>query len=216
MDIFKSYLCQDYDDKDRDFSLNNSCLISGEPLDNNHIILDCKHKFNINELYNEVVQQKTKYNLYSNKTKIKYNEIKCPYCRIITPKLLPYFKYYNNNAIYGVNCPQHLSMQLYECEYKTKKNGNCGKNACVTNYGIFCNNHIKYTYNEEQIIKTLDEKNIASLKKKTIKELKDELKKNSKKTSGNKDELIIRLALTNTLNEELINGVNKSLINSSL
>ena len=92
-------------------------------------------------------------------------------------------------------------MQLYECEYKTKKNSNCGKNACITNSGIFCNNHIKFTYNEEQIIKTLDEKNIASLKKKTIKELKDELKKNSKKTSGNKDELIIRLLLTNIVKQ---------------
>jgi hypothetical protein len=202
MDIFKSYLCQDYDDKDRDFSLNNSCLISGEPLDNNHIILDCKHKFNINELYNEVVQQKTKQNLYSNKTKIKYNEIKCPYCRIITPKLLPYFKYYNNNLIYGVNCPQHLTMQLYECEYKTKKNSNCcGKSACITNNGTLCNNHIKYTHSEEELIKNLDSNSIACLKKKTIKELKEELKKHSKKTSGNKDDLIIRLLLTNIVKQ---------------
>lgn len=200
MDLFKSYLCEDQNGDERDFSLNNSCLISGEPLDNNHITLDCKHKFNINELYNEVVQQKTKHTLYFNKTKIKYNEIKCPYCRTITPKLLPYFKYYNNNLIYGVNCPQHLTMQLYECEYKGKKNTNCGKNACITNSGTLCNNHIKYTYNEEQIIKTLDKISIACLKKKTIKELKDELKQHSKKTSGNKDELLIRLALTKTLN----------------
>ena len=204
MDLFKSYLCEDQNGDERDFSLNNSCLISGEPLDNNHITLDCKHKFNINELYNEVVQQKTKHTLYFNKTKLKYNEIKCPYCRTITPKLLPYFKYYNNNLIYGVNCPQHLTMQLYECEYKGKKNTNCGKNACITNSGTLCNNHIKYTYNEEQIIKTLDKISIACLKKKTIKELKDELKQHSKKTSGNKDELLIRLALTKTLNNGLL------------
>ena len=204
MDLFKSYLCEDQNGDERDFSLNNSCLISGEPLDNNHITLDCKHKFNINELYNEVVQQKTKHTLYFNKTKLKYNEIKCPYCRTITPKLLPHFKYYNNNLIYGVNCPQHLTMQLYECEYKGKKNTNCGKNACITNSGTLCNNHIKYTYNEEQIIKTLDKISIACLKEKTIKELKDELKKHSKKTSGNKDELRIRLALTKTLNNGLL------------
>ena len=204
MDLFKSYLCEDHNGDERDFSLNNSCLISGEPLDNNHITLDCKHKFNINELYNEVVQQKTKHTLYFNKTKIKYNEIKCPYCRTITPKLLPHFKYYNNNLIYGVNCPQHLTMQLYECEYKGKKNTNCGKNACITNSGTLCNNHIKYTYNEEQIIKTLDKISIACLKEKTIKELKDELKQHSKKTSGNKDELLIRLALTKTLNNGLL------------
>jgi hypothetical protein len=192
MDLFKSYLTEEYNYLDT--SSNKCCLISREPLISNHITLDCSHAFNINELYNEVVQQKATCNLYTNKVKV--NEIRCPYCRTITPKLLPYFKYYNNKLIYGVNSPQYLTMQLYNCEYKGNKGTCCGKNACITNGGLFCNNHIKHTYEEEELIKTLDKNSIASLKKKTIKELKDELKTHSKKTSGNKDELIIRLALT--------------------
>jgi hypothetical protein len=191
MDLFRSYLKQD--DNYQDNSLNNCCLISGELLENNNITLDCNHKFNINELYNEVVQQKSKTMLNSNKVKI--NEIRCPYCRIITPKLLPYFKYYNNKLIHGVNSPQHLTIELYKCEHKGKKGTCCGRSACITNSGLLCNNHIKYTYNEEELIKTLDSNVIASYKKKTIIELKEELKKHSKKTSGNKDELVIRLAL---------------------
>jgi hypothetical protein len=192
MDLFKSYLTEEYNYLDN--SSNKCCLISREPLVNNHITLDCSHTFNINELYNEVVQQKATCNLYSNKVRV--NEISCPYCRTITPKLLPYFKYYNNKLIYGVNSPQHLTMQLYNCEYKGIKGTCCGKNACITNSGLFCNNHIKHTYDEEELIKTLDKNSIDCLKKKTIKELKDELKTHSKKTSGNKDELIIRLLLT--------------------
>ena len=196
MNLFKSYLNQEINYQDG--SLHNCCLISGEPLTNNHITLDCGHMFNINELYNEVVQQKTKQNSYSNKVKV--NEIRCPYCRIITPKILPYFKYYNNKLIYGVNGPIHLSIQLYKCEYKGKNGTCCEKSACITNNGTLCNSHIKYTHSEEELIKTLDSNSIACLKKKTVTELKEELKKHSKKTSGNKDELVIRLALTNIIN----------------
>jgi hypothetical protein len=200
MDLFNTYLAMQSNFED--LSSNKCCLISGEQLVSNYIRLDCSHTFNINELYKEVVQQKTNNNSYS--IRIKLNEIKCPYCRIITPKLLPYFKYYNNKLIYGVNSPQHFSIQLYKCEYKGKKDICCGKNACITNSGLFCNNHIKYTYDEEELIKTLDKNSITCLKKKTIKELKDELKKHSKKTSGNKAELVIRLALTTIINEKLI------------
>jgi hypothetical protein len=200
MDLFNTYLTMQSNLED--LSSNKCCLISGEQLVSNYITLDCSHSFNINELYKEVVQQKTISNSYS--IRIKLNEIKCPYCRITTPKLLPYFKYYNNKLIYGVNSPQHFSIRLYKCEYKGKKDICCGKNACITNSGLFCNNHIKYTYDEEELIKTLDKNSVACLKKKTIKELKDELKKHSKKTSGNKDELVIRLALTIIVNEKLI------------
>jgi DNA-directed RNA polymerase alpha subunit len=154
MDLFKSYLNNETNCEIS--SSNKCCLISGEILTNNHITLDCGHMFNLNELYNEVVQQKAKVNFYSNK--IKTNEIRCPYCRIITPKILPYFKYYNNKLIYGVNGPIHFSLQLYECEYKGKKGNCCGKSACITNSGILCNNHIKYTHSEEELIKNLDSK----------------------------------------------------------
>ena len=200
MDLFKSYLNNETNCEIS--SSNKCCLISGELLTNNHITLDCGHMFNLNELYNEVVQQKAKVNFYSNK--IKVNEIRCPYCRIITPKILPYFKYYNNKLIYGVNSPIQFSLQLYECEYKGKKGNCCGKSACITNSGTLCNNHIKYTHSEEELIKTLDSNSIACLKKKTITELKAELKKHSKKTSGNKDELVIRLLLTNIVKQGII------------
>ena len=197
MNLFKSYLNQEINYQDG--SLHNCCLISGEPLTNNHITLDCNHKFNINELYNEVVQQKSKSMLNSNR--VKFNEIRCPYCRIITPKLLPCFKYYNHKLIHGVNSPQHLTIELYKCEYKGKNGTCCEKNACITNNGLLCNNHIKYTHTEEELIKTLNNNTIASYKKKHVKELKEELKKHSKKTTGNKDELIIRLLLVNIMNE---------------
>ena len=174
-------------------STNERCLISDEVLDNNYITLMCNHKFNFLELYNEVVEQKTK-KLLDN-SKLKLNEIKCPYCRTINNKIMPYFKYYDNKIIKGVNHPPDLSIQLYECSYIDKSLNKCGKNACITNYGIFCNNHFKYTINEERLLTTIDPDIIKMYKKKTIVELKNELRMNNYKLTGNKEELINRLIL---------------------
>ena len=41
---------------------DNLCLISSNPLNDNHIELDCKHKFNYSSIFNEVINQKKKYN----------------------------------------------------------------------------------------------------------------------------------------------------------
>ena len=43
-----------------DMDSNETCLIDGTPLDNNHIALKCSHKFNYYNIFNEVKCQKTK------------------------------------------------------------------------------------------------------------------------------------------------------------
>ena len=65
------------------------CLISYENLTEDHVTLQCGHKFNYKYLYDEVVSQKNKKNFNEIVTLLK-NEIKCPYCRTIHKKLLPY------------------------------------------------------------------------------------------------------------------------------
>jgi hypothetical protein len=117
------------EDKDGDKELKERCLISGEVLDNNYITLQCNHKFNFLELYNEVIEQKTK-KLLDN-SKLRLNEIKCPYCRTITSNILPYFKYYDIKIIKGVNHPPDLSIKLYECthiKHTDNVSKKCGKN----------------------------------------------------------------------------------------
>ena len=170
----------------------DKCLICDEQLQNNYITLDCNHKFNFVELYNEVVEQKTKKIL--DNSRLKINELKCPYCRTITPELLPYLKYYNSKLIRGVNHPADLTMKLFECEY-VKNSKICGKNACTTKYGIFCNNHLKYNLNEETILDTINPTIFKTYKNMSVKNLKDELRKNKLKLSGKKDDLINRLLI---------------------
>ena len=179
-------------------SNNNSCelcLISDEPLESNYITLNCNHKFNFIEIYNEVVEQKTK-KILDNRN-LKLNEIKCPYCRTITNKLLPYSKYYKTKLIRGVNYPHDLSITMHTCEYIMSNKQICGKNAYITNFGVFCNSHNKYTYEEEEMLKNVDINKYNFYKNKKIIELKEILKNNKLKLTGKKEDLINRLLLNN-------------------
>ena len=130
MDFYSLLNDKSYEDSEE------KCLISQESLDKNHIILDCNHKFNLLPLYYEVVKQKTFVNTFEI-THLKINEIKCPYCREITNKLLPYQDISGINYIRGVNYPTKYCIKIYKCEYKIKSGKNqgcnCNKPAFKTN-----------------------------------------------------------------------------------
>jgi hypothetical protein len=159
----------------------------------NYITLECNHKFNYIELYNEVLEQKTKKML--DNSKLKLNEVKCPYCRTITKNILPYFKYYNNKQVKGVNYPDELSIKLNECQYIEKNSELCKKNACVTKLGIFCNSHVKYNIKEEEILNNISSNVLNDYKKKTIQTIKTELRLYNIKLTGKKEDLINRLLI---------------------
>jgi hypothetical protein len=128
------------------------CLISDEVLRKDHIILKCGHKFNYVPLFKEVLFQKcsmlpknvsskivtmyikntpqsnvstvmynSSYNLET--TKVSYNEIKCPYCRTLTPQLLPYYPYPDVSKIKYVNTPADLAIPALTCEYNSHVDG---------------------------------------------------------------------------------------------
>ena len=187
--VFLNYLHEN----NESYENYEKCLISDELLDTNYITLECKHKFNYLELYNEIVEQKTK-KLLDN-SKLKLNEIKCPYCRAITKNILPYFKYYNTKIIKGVNHPPDLSIKLNECQYIEKNSELCRKNACTTKFGVLCNNHVKYNIKEEEILNNISLDVLNLCKKKTIQDLKKELRQHNIKLCGKKEDLINRLLI---------------------
>ena len=168
-------------------------------MDENHIILDCNHKFNLLSLYNEVVKQKTVVNTFEI-THLKINEIKCPYCREITNKLLPYQDISGINHIRGVNYPTKYCISIYKCEYKMKtgknKGCNCSNPAFKTDNGILCNKHNNYIAKKysKQI---LDSDDNLIYKKYNIQRLKEILKSLDLKVTGNKSILIERLKSVN-------------------
>ena len=127
---------------------DNICLITLENLTSNYITLECGHKFNYMPLYNEVIQQKTIYNNLET-TILKINEIKCPYCRTINNKILPYIDMSGVRLIRGVNYPKIYRMKLHNCQWTMQSGKNkgciCNKPAFQSEFGIFCEKHFKLT-----------------------------------------------------------------------
>ena len=70
------------------------------------------------------------YNLET--TKLNYNEMKCPYCRTITPYILPYYPYPDVCKVKYVNVPANLALPSVSCEYGTSNAdaGDNDKNSC--------------------------------------------------------------------------------------
>lgn len=133
---------------------NDLCLITQQPLEEHYVTLDCNHKFNYLPLFNEVKRQKSS-SVISNSfetTKLKINEIKCPYCRYIQPKLLPYVKIPGNTTLFhGVTFPVKYRMGRIKCPCILKsgkrKGEICGRD-CDKAEG-YCNIHLKSIKNKE-------------------------------------------------------------------
>ena len=184
----------EYEEENKKIDLDNICLISKDPLDSSKITLECNHTFNYVNLFNEIVNQKTVDN-YKEVQKLKLYSIKCPYCRSIQNKILPYVSGYKK--IKYVNWPPEMSMKNYtnKCRYvflSGKKKGNeCGCGCFET----FCPRHKKIVEKRKKKQaeqkkkhaeqKKKQEKKIKEMKKSVGKYfknlLKDEEKKKAKK-----------------------------------
>ena len=96
------------------------CLISNEKLTENNVTLICGHKFNYIPLYYDIYNHKTKFNMKEKTdTKLKYYEIRCPYCRKKQNKLLPYYPDLIHDKIHGVNHIEE-NYAMFVNDYKIK------------------------------------------------------------------------------------------------
>jgi len=101
--------------------------------------------------YNEIVstpQYNSSLNLET--TKLNYNEVKCPYCRSITPYLLPYYPYPEIKQIRYVNTPSNLCMPGVKCSYYTSKSfeKECSNMPTYDeDHGLLCKTHLKVVIN---------------------------------------------------------------------
>lgn len=135
---------------DTDICVNeNVCLITHEPLEENHIKLRCGHKFNYDAIYIDVYNHKKKFNLQE-MVKLKTHQIRCPYCRNIQNEILPHYE--GKDCCYGVNTLNNKIIILYCNKVLSmgKNKGQTCKNICFKN--MLCKRH----YNMEikkQIVK---------------------------------------------------------------
>lgn len=107
-ELFKSL--DDSDDEDD----ANLCQITGLPLDDKAVTLECNHHFNYDALYRELCKQKFDFKTYeihqlSKNEQIKFLAtkldyyIKCPYCRNMSFSILPYYEELGLKKKYGIN-----------------------------------------------------------------------------------------------------------------
>jgi hypothetical protein len=108
----------------------NKCLITNETLTDKFVELNCGHKFNYLPLYNDVLNHKKKFNnMEGSATRLKHNEVRCPYCRKKQTGLMPYYEELNLPKVSGVNYIDTnydpdldavpLSSYYKKCEYLT-------------------------------------------------------------------------------------------------
>jgi hypothetical protein len=96
----------------------NACLITNVPLNLFHISLECGHKFNYEPLYQEVLRQKGRLGIHNYHEKIGMNQVKCPYCRTLTNRLLPCVGQHPViKRLVGVNAPASMCMPGIECSH---------------------------------------------------------------------------------------------------
>jgi hypothetical protein len=142
-------------------SSNNSCddktcLISNELLEKDPINLSCNHSFNYDAIFNEIQAQKGPKKSNLETTRLRYDQLKCPYCRTIQNGILPYRIGYPK--IRYVNWPASMVIKNLACESILKsgkrKGQACGK-AC---YEKWCPLHkklsMKISYKCESILKS--------------------------------------------------------------
>ena len=138
----KNMLTQSSED-DAVINEDNCCLLTKEPLHSVHIILSCGHNFNYIPLYREVIVQKTiglSPNGYYTSHSLKRNEIKCPYCRNVQDKLLPYIEYDGVKKTVGVNYPAKMTMTSQICMYTYSANRAKGKKSACKECAVeLCN-----------------------------------------------------------------------------
>jgi len=95
-----------------------SCLISGAPLGEYSVTLNCNHTFNYLPLYNELTTQKCVKNTLE-VIKLGVNQLKCPYCRTIQNGILPFHPELSESAplLYGVNTIDIAHHTCLKCNY---------------------------------------------------------------------------------------------------
>ena len=110
---FYEELYKSLDEPDADNDIE-TCQITGLPLEERFVTMECNHKFNYVALYTEIYKQKFVFQTYkfsslTDSDQLKFKDakkdyfIKCPYCRSIQFTLLPY---YDDSALdkrYGIN-----------------------------------------------------------------------------------------------------------------
>jgi len=116
-ELYKSLDTEDKQDN------NDYCLISNQPLVENYVTMSCGHKFNYQPLFYDILNHKKKFNSMERHC-LKSTDIRCPYCRNVQKKILPYVEGYQK--VHGVNYYDEVMYNSQTSKLNTVKLQNSG------------------------------------------------------------------------------------------
>ena len=231
-ELYKSLDEYDKDDEDN----TNICLISNQTLTDRFVKLNCGHSFNYLPLLNDIKNHKEKFNnLEGSHTKLKQDEIRCPYCRNRQTDLLPYYEDLYPTKIHGVNCIIPFINYPNYSNYKQPNSfyGNCCYMVLNNNYYCPANNVYNfedgktYCYSHSKVmtikilkdaefkkkeaiklakLKEKEDAKIAKLKEKEDAKIANLKEKEEKKKNKNKNTVIV-INLLDEQNEIIQNEI---------
>ena len=109
------------------------CLLSGSPLTPSAVCLPCGHSFNYYNLFREIrVQKRTGTTSHLEDVRLRSSQFKCPYCRTVFDKLIPFVAEAGVSHLPGVNSTvSGKILNVYPCKHVltrgARKGEACGK-----------------------------------------------------------------------------------------
>ena len=158
---FQEELHKLLDENSDDEDDNNLCKITGLPLIDKYVSLECGHKFNYDAIYTEIYNQKIIFKTYTSfipkndfkkmrELQLDYY-IRCPYCRNIQFTILPYYEELGKPLVYGINTTNvEYNHDIKNTHINKDLDGDANIDYSFTAYGVSfkhgtCCNISKYT-----------------------------------------------------------------------
>jgi hypothetical protein len=209
------------------------CLISNQPLIENYVTMCCGHKFNYQPLFYDILNHKKKFNSME-RHHLRSSDIRCPYCRNVQKKLLPYIEGYPK--VHGVNffddstsktqnTNKVNSMKLVsdgyivgDCCYETSKIGENGEVIKCTNNMVkmFTNNNFYCPQHKYMMLKKIMQENklknklkLKEEKKKTkeeekMKKLEEKMKLKAEQKKSKLNSVVVNLDENTVVTNEIV------------
>jgi hypothetical protein len=165
------------DDNFCDLNYDNICLITNESLIDKFVTLECGHKFNYIPLYNDLIKQKYFTNIME-ESRLKINEIRCPYCRSVSTQLIPFYENFCIikdvfvRKVIGVNLKGNIENLHYNYYNREKSLWDCEKFKIKK----YTKQQINYDIKEAKLKAKVERLKIKEAKTKATKEAKEKEK----------------------------------------
>ena len=173
------------------------CLVTGAPLEENHVTLVCGHKFNYTAMYAELKQLRAWAGRPYDTNYVTSREMRCPYCRVVTKGVLPYVPSLVPERVRGLNAPQAFCVGQVPCEHLllrgTRKGHACGRAGFLYKGKAICPVHWKVLTATKPGDSEWTPQHERARKEHSCVGLRELLKANGLPTSGTKKILVSRL-----------------------